>query len=128
MTLRKPKIWLQILLLGAFVYWATGAAQYLHELIEHHHGVTETTSHPVGTHALPAKNPAPAPDSDADCITCQNLKIMKAAPVAPPVLAPQPTLLRHETPPLLEREVPVLSFVVFIPSRAPPQSASPVEA
>ena len=34
-----------------------------------------------------------------------------------------PTLLRHESPPILERETPVLSFVVFIPSRA--RSASP---
>jgi len=130
MTLRKPRVWLQILLLAAFTYWATGVAQYLHELIEHHHGITETTFHSAGTRPLPAKSPAPAPEPDDhdDCATCQSLKVMKAAPVAPPVIAPEPTLLRHETPPVLRREAPLLAFVVFIPSRAPPLSASPVEA
>jgi hypothetical protein len=128
MTLRKPKIWLQFLLLAAFSYWATGVAQFIHEKVEHGHGVVETTLPVAGAKPLPGKSQAPEPDDHDDCATCQSLKVMKAAPIAPPMLAPEPTLLRHAAPLVLEREAPVLSFVVFIPSRAPPGEASLIGA
>jgi hypothetical protein len=133
MAYRKPKIGLQILLLAAFAYWATGVAQYVHERLEHGFGVAKTTTLHDST-ARPVQGnsggnpPSHEPDDHDDCLTCQSLKIMKAAPVAAPVLAPQPTLLRHESPPILEREAPVLSFVVFIPSRAPPASSPAIAA
>ena len=119
----KLHVRLQILLLITFTYWASGFAQYFHERIEHRHDVApQTTFHPAGTRHLPAEvpNPAPEPDHRDDCATCQSLKIMKAAPVAPPVVAPQLTLLEHASPPTLHREPPTLSFVLFLPARAPP--------
>lgn len=122
MAFPKPRKSLLILLLSAFVYWATGLAQCLHERYEHSHTVAQTTLPPIGARALPVQlpKPAPMPDDHDDCATCQSLKIMKVAPVAPPMLAPEPTLLRHESPTILHRDAPVLSFVVFIPARAPP--------
>jgi hypothetical protein len=125
MAFFKPRQWLKILLLTAFAYWATGLAQYLHERIEHHHGVMATTVLPPGLHAEKTGTPkqAPQPDDRDDCVTCQSLKVMKAQPAAGPVLMPQPTLLRHEKLPIVHREAPVLSFVVFIAARAPPVAA-----
>jgi len=122
MAFLKPREWLKILLLAAFGYWATGLAQCLHERIEHGHVVTATTVLPHGMHAEQQGTPkqAPQPDDHDDCVTCQSLKVMKAQPVVPPVLMPQPTLLSHEKPPIIRREPPALSFVVFIPARAPP--------
>ena len=120
----KPREWLKLLLLAAFLYWATGLAQYLHEITEHHHGIVATTVLPQGLHVdkkVPA-NQAPEPDDHDDCPTCQSLKIMKAQPVAPPIVMPELTLLRHEKLLIIQRDPPVLSFVVFIPERAPPVS------
>jgi hypothetical protein len=118
---RKPLLGL---LLSAFLYWSTGLAQCLHEKYEHAHpAVAQTmTLAPVGTHPVADQAPkAPAqPDDHDDCLTCQSLKIMKAAPMAPPVMAPQLTLLEHASPPTLHREPPTLTFVLFLPARAPP--------
>jgi hypothetical protein len=112
-----------ILLLAAFLYWSTGLAQCLHEKYEHSHApAAHATLAPIGTHAVASKLPpsAPQPDDHDDCLTCQSLKIMKAAPSAPPVVAPQLTLLKHAFPPVPETEPPTLSFVLYLPARAPP--------
>jgi hypothetical protein len=107
---------LNILLLGSFLYWSSGLGGVLHERYEHWH--PEQTAADLA----PAKNggkPLQEADDHDECPTCQNLKMMKArTPDAPK--APEPSLLSVETVFLPHRDAPVLSFVVFIPARAPP--------
>jgi len=108
---------LNFFLLGSFLYWSSGLGGYLHERFEHWHPDEQTADDLV-----PAKNggkPLQEADDHDECPTCQNLKMMKTrAPDAPK--APEPSLPSVETVFLPHREAPVLSFVVFIPARAPP--------
>jgi hypothetical protein len=124
----KSRVSLLGLFLGAFVYWASGTAQYFHEKIEHHFGeVAEARfGHAASGKDGKSRPAAPEDDDHDDCPTCQSLKIMKAAPIAPPLFAPQPTLLRHAGVPVLRHVAPVLRVVVFIPSRAPPARSSSI--
>jgi hypothetical protein len=108
---------LNTLLLASFLYWSSGLGGYLHEKYEHWHPDEQTAAD-----LTPAKDgdkPLQEADDHDECPTCQNLKMMKArAPDAPK--APEPSLLSVETVFLPHRDAPVLSFVVFIPARAPP--------
>jgi len=107
--------WSKILLLSAFLYWSSGLGGYLHELIEHSHADD-------AEYVKPAKNgakPFHEADDHDECPTCQTLKAMKAhAPDAPRV--PEPSLPSVETVSQPHWLAPVLSFVVFLPARAPP--------
>ena len=110
-----------ILLLASFVYWTTGLAQCLHERFEHPRDAANAAAE-----ARPAKNgakPFKEADDHDDCPTCQSLKAMKAhSPDSPKV--PEPALPSVETISTSHWLRPVLSFVVFIPARAPPKIAT----
>jgi hypothetical protein len=108
-----------ILLLLAFLYWASGLGECLHERFEHHHDEPQAVE--------PGNNDSPKPlkeaDDHDDCLICQTLKAMKAHPSTPPTL-PQPALPSVEVNLLPQPEAPVLAFVVFIPARAPPSDSA----
>jgi hypothetical protein len=85
-----------------------------------------TTLHAPGQKPLPAAPPK-EPDDRDDCVTCQALKAM-VAHSAPPIALPQPTLPCVEKQPIVHRQAPVICFVVFLPTRAPPTQSHSISA
>jgi hypothetical protein len=121
---RMHSKWIKYFLLLTFAYWATGAAKYFHELIEHHGGVDncidddddECAAVPAQLVSnTPSQNaqskPAPAPHhGDQDCIICKNLAAMAVEQPLPAVV-PEPSqdeiavLILHDwIPPIVRPE------------------------
>jgi len=108
----------KLLLVAIFAFWATGLAQYTHEMVEHvgpQRAAEELHAPGNSSHS----NPQHHSDSDDDCPTCAMFASMAAGPIAVPVLigpprrvVPAPTLPEHVAPraPLIQVEH----------SRAPP--------
>ena len=63
-----------ILVLLAFVYWASGLGECLHEKFEHHHEKPQAVEPGKRDGSKPLKE---ADDHD-DCVICQTLKAMTA--------------------------------------------------
>jgi hypothetical protein len=120
---------IKLLLLVSFAYWASGLAMCLHERFEHAHDQEEAAAalNDVKPADPASKNssepPLQAPDDHDDCPTCQTLKLMKVEPLTPPP-AIQIVHPYVETLPVIQLQARVLSFVLFLPARAPPAQFS----
>ncbi len=85
--------WIQLLLLATFAFWATGAAKFVHEAVDHHggrdacidgdgcddddDGCVAAPTGAITTVAAPADRPAPSPDPPKHaCPVCQILAAM----------------------------------------------------
>jgi hypothetical protein len=116
--------WLKLLLLMTFAFWASGAAKYTHELIEHHgqdasvddddddFAVTSTASasQPKDVSHQPVKHPCPI---------CQMFAGMAAARSAPPAL-PTNYLPLVETLVIADHAAPVVQAAFDHSVRGPP--------
>jgi hypothetical protein len=122
--------WLRILLLCTFAFWASGAAKYAHETLEHHgHDASvddgdddEDSSSSVVTTAAgqganqqdtahhPAKHPCPI---------CQMLAAMAVDRSSPPAL-PQLCLRLIGTLSVADHSAPVVPSCFVRSARAPP--------
>jgi hypothetical protein len=110
----------KFLILACIAFWATGAAQYAHECIEHGAGgysEEAKATRPAG----PAWDNAD-PD-DGDCPTCIMLASMASERAVPPVL---PDLVGSCIDILIvcDRPAPVLTLLRFEPARGPPVDPS----
>jgi hypothetical protein len=116
---------IKLLLLATLLAWATGAAQFIHERIEHADGdepsaVAVDSAPSTADSSDPPK--APAHHGHDDCPTCQLLAHMKAAPVAPP-----PPICVHlptcELAIIWQESVLTADPIPFAPIRGPPIAA-----
>ena len=91
--------WLRILLLSTFAFWATGAAKYTHEALEHHgrDASVDDDDDDDDSSATPAAAAVPAIPQDRShqpakqthpCPVCQMLAAMVVNQSAPPVVPP----------------------------------------
>lgn len=131
-------LWLRILLLCTFAYWGTGAAKFLHEMVEHHGGRDDFAAAPddddgdiatvlstLTVHTASTGSPAAIPAKpkplrhDEVCFICQQLAAMAAEKSAPPVvLAPTLDLVRTLSIP--DWHAPVVRVAFICSARAPP--------
>jgi hypothetical protein len=135
---RMHSKWIKYFLLLTFAYWATGAAKYFHELIEHHGGADNCIDDDDDCATVPAEvpaqlasntssqnaqsKPAPAPHhGEQDCVVCKNLAAM-AVEQPLPVVVPEPS--QHEIAVLFLHDwIPPIVRPEFIhPSTGPPES------
>jgi hypothetical protein len=121
--------WLRYLLLSTFVFWATGAAKYTHEAIEHHgrdasvdDDDDDDSSPPIVAVAMPV---APVstdqthPPAKHPCPVCQMLAAMAVARSAPPAVPPVCTRL-VTTLIISDRIAPVINIAFSHSARGPP--------
>ncbi len=112
--------WIKFVLLASIICWATGAAQFVHELVEHgehDEQAASVVSTPVD-HQSPADGRSKHHDHD-DCPTCQmlaHMSVTKTAP-PPPLCAHLPTFYLL---PLFDWRSPVVESHTFAPIRGPP--------
>lgn len=118
MPLRATKF----LVLACLTFWVTGAAQYVHERVEHadHDDVAAliaASKASAGDHSSHDKRPDR--HNHDDCPTCQLLAHMTADGVAPPVqiCAHLPCV---DFVPISDRLPRVVEARSFIPIRGPP--------
>jgi hypothetical protein len=107
---------LNFLILASIVFWTTGAAQFVHEQVEHGHG-QESAQADSGSSR---RDKQPQRDEHDDCPTCQLLAHISAAGVAPP-----PVLLCFHPPCFISLQVtdrlpPTVESRPFAPIRGPP--------
>jgi hypothetical protein len=126
---------LKLLLLGTFAFWASGAAKYLHETLEHHGrdasvddddddddlaapAIASPQSPPQqqNSQQAPAKKKSPCP-------ICQMLAAMVVDRSAPPVIPARSTQLIDRLV-LLDRIAPVLHACFALSARGPPMGSS----
>lgn len=112
---------LKLLLLATFVFWATGAAQFAHERIDHcSEAVLSQSIAGLGVTVL-----ADAAHSHGheDCAVCGTFASMAAhhAVANPPVVRPQLCRFNLSIP---DRAIPTGVFELFLRSRAPPTDAA----
>jgi hypothetical protein len=119
---------IKFLLLAVVTCWAIGAAQYLHEKIEHaeHDDVAVATPSATGADARGTSRPDSHRhhDDHDDCPTCQMLAHMAADPVTPPPLICN-TYVSLYTLRLNDWRTPVVEAHTFAPIRGPPQTEPP---
>jgi hypothetical protein len=128
--------WLRFLLLSTFVFWATGAAKYTHEALEHHgrdasvdDGDDDDDSSPpliaAATPVAPVSQHHSHPPAKHPCPICQMLAAMVVAHTAPPALPPQSTRL-ISTLILSDRVAPIVHTCLTHSARGPPGSTANV--
>ncbi len=123
--------WPKLLLLVTFAFWASGAAKFAHESLEHHgrdasvddddddvHSAVPrlTSSHAPTNQQDPSQSPA---KPKAPCPVCQMLAAMMVDRSAPPAAAPQSTL-HVETLNLVNQLAPAPQARFALPARGPP--------
>jgi hypothetical protein len=119
-----PTRWIKFVLLACIVCWATGAAQFVHERVQHadHDEPAKLLSSAV---ARPDNAPPKAPhrhhDDHDDCPTCQMLAHMSAMRVVPPtpISVHLPTFC---IVPLTDWRSPIVKSHTFAPIRGPPMT------
>ncbi len=121
--------WLRFLLLSAFVFWATGAAKYTHETLEHHgrdaaldDDDDDDSSPPVAAVATPVppvSQDQSHPPAKHACPVCQMLAAMVVAHTTPPALPPLSTRL-IATLILRDRVATVVHTCLTHSARGPP--------
>jgi hypothetical protein len=120
--------WLRFLLLTTFVFWATGAAKYTHEVLEHHgqdasidDDDDDDSSAGVATAALSAptqQDPSHPPAKHA-CPICQMLAGMAVERSTPPAL-PTNYLPLIETLIIADHVAPIVHASFDHTARGPP--------
>ena len=106
------------LLLASLVFWTSGAAQYVHERMEHGDGDEAALVKPDSSH----RDKHPDRHNHDDCPTCQLLAHMSAERVAPPasLCVHLPSFISiHVT----NRRPPMVESTPFAPIRGPPLGA-----
>jgi len=124
--------WLKLLLVGTFVFWASGTAKYAHEQIEHH-GKDMSVADDDDDDDSSVAPQAPAPTQDTSnsakphphqpCIVCQMLAAMTADRSSPPAL---PNALSGCIAMLAVAhwQAPALRWHFQLPARGPPAAIS----
>jgi hypothetical protein len=123
--------WLNIFLLGTFAFWASGAARFAHEQIEHH-GHDESSQldddddddgPPSAVNAAsqtaPHTDTHPDPHSHHPCPVCQMLAAMTVHH-APPLDFPINSELSTGTATVVDRTAPTLHACFELSARDPP--------
>lgn len=129
--------WLKLLLLATFAYWASGAAKYVHEALEHHGrdaslddddddddggpAIAAVSSGPAAA-ATHGSLPAPA-KKKIPCPVCQMLAAMVLDRTAPPVIYTCSTQL-VDILVLSDRVAPVLHACFALSARGPPAESA----
>lgn len=107
----------KLLLVAIFAFWATGLAQYTHEMVEHV-GPQRAAKrlHASGSSSHSPQHPS---DSDDDCPTCAMFASMAAGPLATP-LAIGPLQIVEVASAVPEHVAPRAPLLQVEHSRAPP--------
>lgn len=123
--------WLKLLLLATFAFWASGAAKFAHEALEHHgldasvddddDGGSPTATLSSGQAPLSPQPASPVPPKKP-CPICQMLAAMVVDRSAPPVIPTLSTLL-IETLVLSDRVAPNIHACFVLSARGPPAAA-----
>jgi hypothetical protein len=126
--------WLRLLLLSTFAFWATGAAKYTHEALEHHgrdasvdDDDDDDSSAPLAAITQPPVDPShqqPVKQKHA-CPVCQMLAGMVADRSAPPTLPPLVGPL-IETLVISDHIAPVVQIRFTASARGPPVESSSI--
>src|SRR5258708_2157744 len=113
---------IKLLLLACFAYWASGAALFVHERLEHADGeggaVIAACSQPTTALDKSTDHKRPHHDHD-DCPTCQllaHMSVNRSAP--PPPVCVQLPRIGAISP--VDWRAPVAMAMTFAPIRAPP--------
>src|SRR5579862_925340 len=108
---------LHLLLLGALLFWASGAAMNLHERLEHGEAaIAKATAE--ASHDGNSKHRDP--HEHDDCPTCQLLAHMQVDHVAPPILVCVHLPIQY-LPQRPDRRPLIADALTFAPIRGPPQ-------
>lgn len=131
-------LWLRLLLLGSFAFWASGTAKYVHEQIEHHGHDCSLDDDDDDDDSLPpaladaAVPAAPSQQSHSapatpkhPCMVCQMLAAMVSDHAAPPVITPPPLPLLG-TLIVPNWAAPALRSCSTLQARGPPACILPV--
>jgi hypothetical protein len=108
--------WIQLLLLASVVFWTTGSAAYLHELIEHAHAPLSAQAE---QHHSKLSKPAKPAHSERDCPECASLAAMHIANVAPTIALTNSALCTRSAV-IYESFLLSESSVSLPPPRGPP--------
>jgi hypothetical protein len=122
---------LKLLLLATFAFWASGAAKYVHEALEHHGkdaSAIDDDDSPTPAIALDTSFPQQqdqsqsAPKKKSPCPICQMLAAMVVDRSAPPVM-PTRSMRLIDTLVLQDRLAPILHACLALSARGPPMTA-----
>lgn len=113
-----------ILLIVAIAFWATGAAHWAHEALEHSEGATAQLTPAVTTFGPHFQAGHSDSHSHEDCSVCQILSGITIEYIAPGIslLVHSPSL---ETLHLVQSSPPVIFVAWLLPSRGPPANPFP---
>ena len=125
--------WLKYLLLSTFVFWATGAAKYTHEALEHHgqdasvddgDDDDDSSSLVAATPANPS-TPGPTHPAKHPCPVCQMLAGMVVDRSTPPALPTDYSPL-VETLAVSDHIAPIVQACFVKSARDPPAISTPI--
>jgi len=117
---------LKLLLLLTFAFWATGAAQFLHERLDHQSAAAQTSFAPSASSKSPvASTPRDSAfgHTHADCAVCATLAFMAAHRG----VADSPAIQMYDgglRGAVGGKDTPPKPFEQFLPSRGPPSIAA----
>lgn len=107
----------KLLLVAIFAFWATGLAQYTHEMVEH--VGPQRAAEKLHTSNSSSHSQQHHSDSDDDCPTCAMFASMAAGPIAVPLIVGPPQRVAL-APALPEHVAPKAPLLQIEHSRAPP--------
>ncbi len=107
----------KLLLVAIFAFWATGLAQYTHEMVEH--VGPQRAADKLHTSSNSSHSQQHHSDSDDDCPTCAMFASMAAGPIAVPLIVGPPQRV-VPAPALRDHLAPTAPLLQVHRSRAPP--------
>lgn len=107
----------KLMLVAIFAFWATGLAQYTHEMVEH--VGPQRAAEKLHASGNSSHSPQHHSDSDDDCPTCAMFASMAAGPIAAPIVIGPPRIVAVASA-VPEHVAPKAPLLQVEHSRAPP--------